>query len=256
MQAITIIVPCYNRAATLERALESCIAQREAEKIIVVDDGSTDATANIARVVALRDQRVRLIQTSGNGSAARARNWGALQATTPLIAFLDPDDEYLPGALAAAHTHLAQAPREAAVRLDVDYCGFPAELAGHRDFASLTAMLSNTVPSSLVIRLSAFLALGGFPMDDFFRRHGGDDGALAWALSEIFGQRRLDNAKRVRMNYYAGCPAERFLRVRLGLATIDPAVTADVLHHSRTFLDASRERIAQVRAFSVTNLAG
>jgi glycosyltransferase involved in cell wall biosynthesis len=112
MQAITIIVACYNRAATLERALGSCIAQREAEKIIVVDDGSTDATSSIARVMALRDQRVRLVQMHGNGGTARARNWGALQATTPLVAFLDPDDEYLPGALAAAQAHLAQAPRE------------------------------------------------------------------------------------------------------------------------------------------------
>jgi hypothetical protein len=107
-----------------------------------------------------------------------------------------------------------------------------------------------------VIRRSAFLALAGFPMDDFFRRYGGDDGALAWALSEIFGQRRLDSEKRVRMNYFAGCTAERFLRIQLGLAPADPAVTADVMRHSRAFLDAARERIAQIRAFSVTTSAG
>lgn len=251
MQPITVIVPCHNGAATLARALESCVAQREAKQIIVVDDGSTDASASIARVQAMREPRVKLVQTPGNSGMAQARNWGALLADTPFVAFLDASDEYLPGALAAAIGHLKEFPREAAVRLDVDYADFPKVIATNDAFAKLGATLSNTVSSSLVIRRSAYLALGGFPTDEFFRRHGGDDGALSWALSEIFGQRRLDKAKRVRMHYRAGSAAERFFRTQMRLATVDPEHDAEVVRHSRAFLDAARERIQELRGFAV-----
>ncbi|WP_322104882.1 glycosyltransferase family 2 protein [Paraburkholderia sp. J41] len=252
MQPITVIVPCYNGAATLARALESCIGQREAKQIFVVDDGSTDASASVARVHALREPRVKLVQTAGNGGLARARNWGALLADTPFVAFLDAADEYLPGALAAAVGHLREFPREAVVRLDVDYADFPKVIAARADFARHAATLSNTVASSIVIRRSAFLALGGFPIDEFFRRHGGEDGALSWALSEIFSQRRLDNAKRVRMHYRAGAAAERFFRAQMRLCAPDPEFDAEMVKHSRAFLDGARERIRELRDLNVS----
>lgn len=248
MSPISIIVPCFNGAATLARALESCLAQPEATRILVVDDGSTDASASIVRVHALRDARVRLLQMASNSGAARARNWAALHATTPLIAFLDADDEYLPGALAAAHAHMEQHPHEAAIRLDVEYAGFPERLTTHPDFGKYAAVLSNTVPSSLVIRRSAFLTLGGFPMDEFFRRHGGEDGAFSWTLREIFGQRRFTGAKQVRMHYHAGIHAERFLNIQMGFVEADPATTAETVRCSKAFLDAAIESVRQVRA--------
>jgi len=100
--AISIVIPCYNGASTLARALDSCRIQPETAQIIVVDDGSTDASADLVEQYANIDPRVQLLRMPGNGGAARARNWGALHASHDLLAFLDADDEYLPGALTAA----------------------------------------------------------------------------------------------------------------------------------------------------------
>ncbi|QGZ55858.1 glycosyltransferase family 2 protein [Paraburkholderia acidiphila] len=255
MQPITIIVACHNGAATLARALDSCLAQPEAERILVVDDGSTDASANIARVHAMREPRVRLVQMPDSGGAARARNWGALQTATPYIAFLDAGDEYLPHALAAAHSHLERHPHEAAIRLDVEYAGFPDRLATHPDFARHTEAISNTVPSSLVIRRGAFLALGGFPMDETFRRHGGEEGAFAWALSEVFGQRRLIDAKRVRLHYRAGMPAERHLSIQLGLSEAQAALQGETQRASQAYFATAMASVQQTRELGLRSPA-
>lgn len=248
MLPISIIVPCYNAAATLARTLDSCVIQPEAAQIIVVDDGSTDRSIEIVRYYGGRDSRIGLLQMPVNGGAARARNWAALHATQPSLAFIDADDEYFPGALAAASGYLEQNPTEASIRLDVEYAGFPAEIASHPDFEAHAATLSNTVPSSLIIRRAVYAALGGFPMDVFFRRNGGEDGAFSWALRELFGNRRLGDAKRVRMHYHPRIHAERYFRICFGM---QPPVVADVeesFRLSAQFVEAARASIAQLRS--------
>jgi glycosyltransferase involved in cell wall biosynthesis len=110
MLPISIIIPCYNAAATLARTLDSCIIQPEAAQIIVVDDGSSDDSIGIVRRYGERDARIGLLQMPVNGGAARARNWAAMHATQPLLAFIDADDEYLPGARAAARGFLEHQP--------------------------------------------------------------------------------------------------------------------------------------------------
>ena len=251
MTPISIIIPCYNGSATLARALQSCLIQPETAQIIVVDDGSTDASTGLAAHYGRLDPRVSLLRMPHNGGPARARNWGAMHAAHGLLAFLDADDEYMPGALAAASAFLTQNPKEVSVRLDVDYTDFPADIIRHPDFDQHAATLSNTVPSSLIIRRAVYGALGGFPMDDAFRRIGGEDGAFSWALRDIFGNRRLDDAKRVRMHYHAGSHAERYFRIALGLQTPDPADVADAFRFSRQFLETARAGIEQLRAASV-----
>jgi len=251
MTPISIIIPCYNGAATLARALQSCLIQPEAAQIIVVDDGSTDASAELVAYCGTLDERVGLLRMPVNGGAARARNWGAMHASHGLLAFLDADDEYLPGALAAASTFLAQNPREVSVRLDVDYTDFPADIIGHADFGKHAATLSNTVPSSLIICRAVYAALGGFPMDEAFRRIGGEDGAFSWALREIFGNRRLDDVKRVRMHYHSGIHAERYFRIALGMRKPDPVDLDDAFRFSRQFLETARAGIEQLRTASV-----
>jgi glycosyltransferase involved in cell wall biosynthesis len=247
MTPISILSPCYNGAATLGRALQSCLIQPEAAQILVVDDGSTDQSTHIATQFSRLDPRVSLLRMPHNGGPARARNWGALHASHELLAFLDADDEYLPGALTAASTFLSENPTSVSVRLDVDYADFPAELTAHPDFATHAATLSNTVPSSLIIRRAAYAMLGGFPMDDGFRRIGGEDGALSWTLREIFGNPRLEDAKRVRMHYHAGIHAERYFRIALGLQEPDAADVAEAFGLSQQFLDTARAGFAQLR---------
>ncbi|HWT36946.1 MAG TPA: glycosyltransferase family A protein, partial [Paraburkholderia sp.] len=209
MHPISVIIPCYNAERTLARTLESCVAQREAAQIVVVDDGSQDASRDIAAQFVRHHPHIELLTMPQNGGAARARNWGAMHARHPLLAFIDADDDYLPGALAAAAQFLHDHPCQPSIRFDVEYCGFPAEITGHPQFSEHAATLSNTVPSSLVIRRSLYAAFGGFPLDDVFRRHGGEDGAFSLALLNIFGNPRLDDCRRVRMHYHPNIHAER-----------------------------------------------
>jgi glycosyltransferase involved in cell wall biosynthesis len=89
----SVIIPAFNAAATLARAIESVRTQsRPAHEIIVVDDGSTDATAEVARQFG---DAVRLIQQPNRGVSV-ARNAGAVAATGDWMAFLDADDWYAP----------------------------------------------------------------------------------------------------------------------------------------------------------------
>lgn len=87
----SVIIPAFNSAATLARAIDSVRAQSwPAHEIIVVDDGSTDASAEIARQFG---ETVRLIQQPNSGVSV-ARNVGAAGATGDWLAFLDADDWY------------------------------------------------------------------------------------------------------------------------------------------------------------------
>ncbi|WP_429279595.1 glycosyltransferase family 2 protein [Paraburkholderia sp. GAS41] len=250
MVPISIIIPCYQMEATLARTLESCLIQPDAAQIIVVDDGSTDRSADITRHYRQRDARVQLLQMTENGGIARARNWAAIHASEDLLAFIDADDEYRPGALAAACQYLQRYPHEASVRLDVEFAGFPRDIVEHPEFARCSAILSNTIPSSLVIRRAVYRALGGFPMGDFFRRAGCEDGAFSWALSKLFGNRRLIDARRVIMHYHPGIHAERYFRVHMGMLAPVHQEVEQALHLSRQFVADAEMAIAQLRGLS------
>ncbi len=92
--AISTIIPTYNRAHLLDRSISSALQQLEAEdEIVIVDDGSTDHTE---KVVSKYGERVRYIRTPNRGVGA-ARNSGVKEARNPLVAFLDSDDEWMPG---------------------------------------------------------------------------------------------------------------------------------------------------------------
>jgi len=91
---VSVIVPTYNRAPLLGRAIESLLAQtRRPDEIIVIDDGSTDNTEEVARPYG---DRIRYIRLAKNGGISHARNTGMREATGDYLAFLDSDDTYLP----------------------------------------------------------------------------------------------------------------------------------------------------------------
>jgi glycosyltransferase involved in cell wall biosynthesis len=90
----TIILPTYNRAATLPRAVASVIAQKEPNfELIIIDDGSTDETR--AWFATLDDPRIRVTVSKHSQGPSAARNIGIDMATAPVLAFLDSDDVYL-----------------------------------------------------------------------------------------------------------------------------------------------------------------
>ena len=89
----TVILPTYNRAATLPRAVSSVIAQNEPNfELIIIDDGSTDGTR--AWLATLDDPRIRVTLSEHSQGPSAARNIGIDMATAPVLAFLDSDDVY------------------------------------------------------------------------------------------------------------------------------------------------------------------
>lgn len=95
---ISVILPSYNRSATLLAAMNSVLTQSHADfELIVVDDGSTEDIESIVRSVS--DNRIRYVRRAQNGGAAAARNTGLEHARGDYIAFQDSDDLWLPGKL-------------------------------------------------------------------------------------------------------------------------------------------------------------
>ena len=89
---VSVIIPAYNAAATISETLQCVRAQTHHNlDIIVIDDGSTDATARIAAEHAATDGRIR-ITSKENGGVASARNLGVAMARSDFLAFVDADD--------------------------------------------------------------------------------------------------------------------------------------------------------------------
>ncbi|PXA90078.1 glycosyltransferase family 2 protein [Nostoc sp. 3335mG] len=102
-----VVIPCHNRAHVVADAVDSVLAQDHGPcRVIVVDDGSTDASATVIRALAATHDRVQAVLLPRNVGASQARNSGFALATAEWIAFLDSDDVWLPG---AATTLLAPA---------------------------------------------------------------------------------------------------------------------------------------------------
>src|SRR5215469_4492500 len=106
---ISVVIPVYNRQQDVQRALASALRQTLAPaEIVVVDDGSTDAS--VAAVTALNESRIRLVRHDRNRGAAAARNTGIAAARGDWIALLDSDDEWDRDKLARQIAALTAAP--------------------------------------------------------------------------------------------------------------------------------------------------
>jgi len=121
--AVSIVIPTYNRARLVGRAIDSALAaSATGDEVIVVDDGSTDGTP---AALAPYHGRIRYLRISHRGAGA-ARNRGVSVARSPLIAFLDSDDEWMPDKLELQRTLMARRPdvlfsfSDFALREDVD----------------------------------------------------------------------------------------------------------------------------------------
>ena len=120
MNRITVIIPTYNRADLLGKALESVLSQSlSAAEIIVVDDGSTDDTAQVLERIADSSRVPVIYLKENNRGPAAARNSGIIKARHQFIAFLDSDDlwhkkklEIQSGALHESPDHLISHTRE------------------------------------------------------------------------------------------------------------------------------------------------
>lgn len=95
---ISVIIPVYNAAAYLEKAVKSALFHEQVKEVLVVDDGSTDSSLALMRQLHQFDARVKVLQHEKgiNRGRSASRNLGLKMATQPYIAFLDADDYYLP----------------------------------------------------------------------------------------------------------------------------------------------------------------
>lgn len=126
---VSIIMPCFNAAAHLERSVGSVLAQNMGDwELIVIDDGSTDASWQALESLAHKDPRIRPVHQPNAGAAA-ARNQGLGEAKGSYTAFLDSDDTWAPTFLGAMVAALEAHPGAA-----IAYCGWQnIGLGGGRD---------------------------------------------------------------------------------------------------------------------------
>lgn len=105
MVKVSVIIPAYNAAGTLARAVQSVLTQSMKDlEVLVIDNGSTDQTAAIIEHLATSDPRVRFLNSDKGRS--RARNEGLAKAKGDFIQFLDADDELSPNKLDEAVGYL------------------------------------------------------------------------------------------------------------------------------------------------------
>ncbi len=99
MTSVSVILPCFNAAATIARAIESVMSQDNPDfELLIVDDASTDQTAQIVRGFT-SDPRIKFIQPSERGGANVARNIAIKNSSHDIICFIDSDDRYEPNKL-------------------------------------------------------------------------------------------------------------------------------------------------------------
>lgn len=166
--AVSVIVPAYGHADYIVASLASALAQGSPPcEIIVVDDGSPDDTPQ--RVAPLvQSGQIRYVRQENAGMAA-ARNAGAQLATGDYLYFLDDDDLLFPGALGWMVDELERHPEVAMVLGEsTNFEGVPPERPDHWsepwDVDPVAFMFFNQLgsPGQVLIRRSAFIAVGGF----------------------------------------------------------------------------------------------
>ena len=174
--AISVVMTAYNAADVLPDALDSLLAQRFTDvEFIIVDDGSTDATAEIIQSYANKDQRLRPLLCAENRGIVAAVTDGLDMARAPLIARADSDDIHLPQRLAIQHRFMEQHP-------DIDLLGGFMETFGHRQ-----TLFDYETDLDMVACCFLFRCAVAQPIA-MIRRHVFDEWGLAYDPAHPFSQ--------------------------------------------------------------------
>lgn len=244
----TVVIPLYNKAATVKRAIESVLAQTlPPAEILVVNDGSTDGGDKIARAIA--DPRLRVIDQP-NGGVSRARNAGLRAASRPFVAFLDADDYWHPGFLARMAELIEQHPGGVlygagffTVEGDSiqEYHGistspFDQRPAGVVDFFAERLRDFPLNASTMVVPQAAALAVGGFPEGVAFA-----EDHLFWAKLALSGPVVI--APEPLSSYDIAVPGQA-----IGFWTTAYRERFDILEYHRFLADELRKQVREGRS--------
>src|SRR5215212_2619463 len=163
---VSVVIPCYNQAHFLGEAIESVLAQNHLRfEIVVVDDGSTDDTAEVAA----RYPRVRCVRQDNQGLSA-ARNTGLRHSEGEYVVFLDSDDRLLPEALETGLEHLETRPECTFVHghfrsITVDGLPLlerPQAIIGEDPYGKLLYRNYISMHATVMYRRTVFEAVGDF----------------------------------------------------------------------------------------------
>jgi glycosyltransferase involved in cell wall biosynthesis len=171
---ISVVIPLFNKASTVRRCVASALSQtRPPDEIVVVDDGSTDGGGEV--VIHFSMSNLRLLRRDRAGVSA-ARNCGIDSSSGTLIAFLDADDEWKPGFLAAIGRLAKENPSAGAYATGYLFAGDDGRCAGKpsfspllprqgqlfRYFSAVTGGAIPLFPSCTAVRRSTFDRVGQF----------------------------------------------------------------------------------------------
>ena len=165
MLTISVVIPCYNRAGTIAQAVASALRQTQAAlEVLVIDDGSTDASAEIAEAAGAR-----VIRLAANGGNAKARNVGIRTASGDAVAWLDSDDYWQPNHLCTVSALLDVYPDAAIASTAIQYIGtrsgnwYGSVPEGSPTSVLRAAFHSTPIPmSTSLVRRDALVSVGGF----------------------------------------------------------------------------------------------
>ncbi|YCK83052.1 glycosyltransferase [Arthrobacter sp. D3-18] len=202
MNEVTVVIPAYNSQDTVRRAIDSCRSIQGC-RILVVDDGSTDATASVAR-----DAGAEVIAQS-NAGASQARRTGISHSTTEFIALLDADDELIPAGVTESLRMLQSNPELCVVGgrvIGVDPNGREQLLKRHYRTVSAEDLITTGFgpwpPAAAVMRRSAFDSSVSLSIPPLETRYA-EDYELIIRLSMV-GQVGMHDEPSTRYRLYAG----------------------------------------------------
>jgi GT2 family glycosyltransferase len=170
MAAVSVIIPTFNRAHKIARAVASVLYQTFTDyEVLVVDDGSEDATSEVLQPFR---SRVKCIHHSKNLGVSAARNTGISASHSPLIAFLDSDDYWLPGKLAAQVSFFSEHPEAVAcqteelwIRKGVRVNPMKKHLKPSGEIFEPSLKLCVVSPSAVVVKRTLLEDVGVFDKD-------------------------------------------------------------------------------------------
>ena len=187
MHWVSVVIPTYNNAATIERALNS--ASRALDvlvgaypsvpcEVVVINDASTDRTRAAVAAYAEAHPRVRLLDTPANRGAAAARNAGVRNARGDLIFFLDADDVFLERHVGVCFEAMRQHPEAQVIRTRIR---FDVEIR-----PEWKRSIENSVPFNICVRRWCHDFIGGFLENEVFKAYPCEDSIYRSFLDTFF----------------------------------------------------------------------